>query len=236
MSTTAGQIVCLECGARNRPGEDFCGECGAYLAWEGDAATSGGTPSEATDAAPRADSAAEAGSPEARPSATEPVDPAAPAGAPAATPTESTPAVVPVKPLWTWDTADPPTAEPEGLAMRKPTAPAAPHRRPAPAPLPAEPPPGPGDVRCPACGAGNRPERRFCRRCAAPLAAPRAADTSAQPAAGSRPKGRSTRFPFTAVIVLAVLLGLIVVAWLNRDVVIGFVETIVGYVFSSQSG
>ncbi|KQO96754.1 zinc ribbon domain-containing protein [Leifsonia sp. Leaf264] len=32
MSDTA--LICPECGARNTPDDDFCGECGAYLAWD----------------------------------------------------------------------------------------------------------------------------------------------------------------------------------------------------------
>ena len=31
------QIVCRECGTANQAGEDFCGECGTYLEWDGEA-------------------------------------------------------------------------------------------------------------------------------------------------------------------------------------------------------
>ena len=119
--------------------------------------------------------------------------------------------------------------------MRKPTAPATPRPRPTAAPAPAEAAPAPDDIICPACGAGNRPERRFCRRCATQLKSSAPVGSSAQPTAGSRPKGWSTRFPFTAVFVLLVLLGIIVVAWLNRGVVVGFIESIIGFIFSPQS-
>ena len=35
-------LVCLECGGRNLPGEQFCGNCGAYLAWESSSSETAG--------------------------------------------------------------------------------------------------------------------------------------------------------------------------------------------------
>lgn len=249
MSDAGGSIVCIECGGRNRRGEDFCGDCGAYLAWE----SAGSVPADGTSAPETASAAAE---PEAQPR------PATPAPSPplAAAPDHPTvgasdavtaaPGVTPADAATDADTAArntddggrdqpsteaAPTRDPDAPALRKPSASSPPRRRTA-APQPtADPPSAPDDITCPACGAGNRPERRFCRRCAARLAQPAVVAASVQPVAGTRPKGRSTRFPFTAVVVLAVLLGLLLVAWLNRDAVIGFVATILGFVFSPQA-
>src|SRR5699024_1222381 len=79
-----------------------------------------------------------------------------------------------------------------------------------------EPPPAPGELICGACGAGNAPHRKFCRRCGATLEdAPvqgkagwwqrrrqRRAARRAGPAAGTRPKTRRRRFPVKTVVVL----------------------------------
>jgi ribosomal protein L40E len=220
MTEAIHYVVCLECGGRNRAGDDFCGDCGAYLAWE-----------EQEPHATASDASVESPKGAAHPSLADETRGVGPRGA-----------VDPPEP----DAAErstgatPPAASADDKpadtpALRKPSAATPPRRRPPLASAPAEPAPAPGDRICPSCGAGNRPDRHFCRRCAAQLTAPVAVTTSAQPTAGARPKGRNTRFPFTAVIVLAVVLGLIAAAWLNRDIVIGFVETIIGFVFSSQS-
>jgi len=226
MTETPDYVICLKCFTHNPPGEDFCKNCGAYLPYEG-------MPGE-----PAAEPAVEAPVP--HPAfGLEPVAPpiAGSDGADAATsaapgtPTRRADAGGPEKPP---AGAGEGTDE-TGTALRKPTAPAAPRSRAAAAPVPAEPAAAPDDVVCPVCLTRNRPERRFCRRCGTQLSSTAAVNGSAQPAAGSRPRGWSTRFPFTAVLVLLVLLGLLVVAWMNRDVVIGFVSAIVGFVFSSQS-
>ncbi|TDN93061.1 hypothetical protein [Microbacterium sp. BK668] len=229
MTDTTPYVVCLECGGRNLQGEQFCGNCGAYLAWE-PAAAEPPDDAAARPAQPGPDT--DAGEPTRDAAAPMPASPAASKAAPMPPGggADATARTAPPSP------GTPPAAPPADVpALRKPTAAAPPRPRAAVPAVPVEAPPAPGDVICPTCGAGNRPERRFCRRCAAQLTAPVAAPASAQPAAGSRPKGRSTRFPFTAVLVLAVLIGLLVVAWLNRDVVIGFITSIVGFVFSSQS-
>ena len=119
--------------------------------------------------------------------------------------------------------------------MRQPTAQPPPVRR-RPSPAAGEPAPSPDDVVCPNCGAGNRPQRRFCRRCSAQLTASAAQGASSQPAAGARPRARNTRVPFTAILVMVIILGALVVAWLNRDDVIAWVQSIVGVVFSTEGG
>ncbi|MFH8249714.1 hypothetical protein ACH3VR_05015 [Microbacterium sp. B2969] len=223
MTDVHKDVVCLECGGHNLPGEQFCGNCGAYLAWEPESAENTAV------AAPPA---------ETEPDASAPASSAVPAeGSATAAPTVAPPPadVAPDSPR---NSEDAPTAtrQPTSAApvLRKPTAAAPPRPRP-PVAVPDRPAPAPGDLVCPACGWGNRPDRHFCRHCAAPLTAPKAVVQSVQPVAGARPKGRSVRFPFTAVVVLAMMIVLIVVGWLNRDGVIGFVRSIIGFVFSTQS-
>ncbi|WP_211879948.1 NADase-type glycan-binding domain-containing protein [Pseudarthrobacter albicanus] len=95
-----------------------------------------------------------------------------------------------------------------------------------------EPRPLPGELICGRCGAGNKPDRNFCRRCAASLTEAavvpnppwwrRLLSRRQRPAlpAGTRPKRRNQRrFPTGAVSFLAVsgLFG--GVAYLGRDVI-----------------
>ncbi|HEX5859741.1 MAG TPA: hypothetical protein VFY91_16670 [Microbacterium sp.] len=224
MTETPEYVICLKCFTHNPPGEDFCKNCGAYLPYEGMPGEPA-TPPTADDApvphpAFGLEPEAEHDTGEGRADAASAADSRAAGDAKAPQKRSARPA---------GDIDD------TGTALRKPTAPAAPRPRPSAAPVPAEPAAAPDDVVCPVCHTRNRPERRFCRRCGNRLASTAPMDASAQPAAGSRPRGWSTRFPFAAVIVLLVLVGLLVAAWLNRDVVIGFVSTIVEFVFSSQS-
>jgi ribosomal protein L40E len=221
MTQTPAYVICLKCGTHNPPGEDFCKNCGAYLPFEG---IPGGDTAPTEEEEREALPIAAVEQPETPPAVG---DDASDAGGTAGVPPRPEPPA-----------GDRPAgaAPGAGPALRKPAAAAAPRPRPASPQLPAEPAAAPDDVICASCGTRNRPDRRFCRRCANPLwASSPLAGAPMQPAAGTRPKTWNTRFPFTAVVVLLVLLGLLVVAWLNRDVVIGFVETIVGFVFSSQS-
>lgn len=224
MTETPEYVICLKCFTHNPPGEDFCKNCGAYLPYEGMPGEPAAEPAAVEAPLPHPAFGLE---PEALPGAGGSSADAPSAAGGRAAGGAAAPEKPPARPAGDADDA--------GTALRKPTAPAAPRPRPSAAPVPAEPAPAPDDVVCPVCLTRNRPERRFCRRCGNRLAATAPVDGSAQPAAGSRPRGWSTRFPFTAVIVLLVLLGLLVAAWLNRDIVIGFVSTIVGFVFSSQS-
>ncbi|WP_031066608.1 zinc ribbon domain-containing protein [Streptomyces sp. NRRL WC-3742] len=167
--------VCPECGTINAQGDDFCGNCGAYLAW------SSGDSQAAAKATPKVTPKVTAPAEPVReePVRQEPVreEPAPPKPArPATRPEPATP-LEPATPVQ-------PPKGPEAKA-REPKAPEP--RVPAPAepdpvavqpakPLPPRPvvrATGPDDTQdgppCPRCGTPNLPERRFCRRCAAPL-------------------------------------------------------------------
>lgn len=127
------------------------------------------------------------------------------------------------------DSEPPPAPEP-------PAAPAAP-RQPAAAAPKAKPraatgPPerlNPGDLVCGQCGTGNKPTRKFCRRCGADLTdAPvarvpwwrrivgRSEPKPGRPA-GSRPKVRGPRRWPGRVVLLAILAALLGGGWLARD-------------------
>ena len=194
--------ACPSCGASNGPTDDFCGNCGAYLGWS-DTSPPPGTspeppaapdptppqPAEPAPAAPPRTASSRprptprnrgetgepsttttAGSPGAddegrgtasgrertgsAPPRPEPDEtrPERPTPSPAPEPSGSADAVLPVRP-----------ARP---MARRPVV------RPAAVAVPDE---GAG-VPCPACGALNSPDRRFCRRCATALnAAPKPA-------------------------------------------------------------
>ncbi|MEE6296167.1 NADase-type glycan-binding domain-containing protein [Georgenia wangjunii] len=135
-----------------------------------------------------------------------------------------------------------PAGTPAGVQPRKP----APVRPGAPAPrrrvVPAaedEAPPAPGDLICGSCGAGNTPQRRFCRRCGASLAdapvQPQRAwwrrvlrpDPKPGPVAGARPRARKNRrFP-TGLVVTLVILGLLGFAgWTYRDQIVGAYDSV----------
>ncbi|MFF3069829.1 zinc-ribbon domain-containing protein [Kitasatospora sp. NPDC057904] len=189
--------VCPECGTANGEGDDFCGNCGAYLGWSRSAAAKP-APSTARPAPGPGPAKAES-EPSPGPAPAEPETahtestwravsrrvtrarreqpPAPQAEAPLPVP-EPVPAPEPS-----------PTVEPKRASTSDP-APAVPAPAPAPAPAPQadpvavepakplparpvvrpsaadEPPDGPP---CPRCGTPNLPDRRFCRRCAAPL-------------------------------------------------------------------
>ena len=186
--------VCGECGAPTEVGEDFCGECGAYLEWEERRALPEEQPTEsapeeepeeartlvdrvkaavgvgpAETSAP-AESAARTEVPDAPPP-TEPTgdpDPsptereaASPATAGGAAPAGAEALVVRVPPPPN-DTGPrkPDAVKPGRPAPRAPRRPVARDREPL----------NPGDLVCGSCGAGNKPTRKFCRRCGNDLA------------------------------------------------------------------
>ncbi|MFF7633282.1 zinc-ribbon domain-containing protein [Kitasatospora sp. NPDC008050] len=171
--------TCPDCGTANGDGDDFCGNCGAYLGWsQAGAATAPGvpapdvpapaTPGPATPgpATPAPDGPAPAAQVPAPPAP----DPAPPA--PASTPTPTPPAA-PLRPGTvrppgratpapaTGETPRP-EADPVAVQPARPVAPRPVVRTSATEDVQDGPP-------CPRCGTPNRPDRRFCRRCASPL-------------------------------------------------------------------
>lgn len=98
-----------------------------------------------------------------------------------------------------------------------------------------EPAPGPGDLICGMCGAGNRPSRRFCRRCAASLedaeAVPppptwrRLFTGRTAPPAGYRRRRRRIRRP-RWLVPLTVVLALVCTAFLARGHIQAGVELV----------
>ncbi len=207
----ATQIVCGVCGTVNEAGEDFCGECGTYLEW--DAAAVEPEPETVVAAEPAEEAPKsvvkrvkaavglgtddEAPAPKAAPP--EP-DAAAPDAAAAAATTEAPVAAV-----------RPGAAAPK--ARRRQAA-------------PQEQPLQPGDLVCGNCGAGNKPTRKFCRRCGKDLAEAevarvpwwrrvfRGGGTKKTPEAGTRPKKQRSAKGFHVppiaryVAIIAVLAGL----------------------------
>ncbi|MDH6108471.1 hypothetical protein P3T36_003885 [Kitasatospora sp. MAP12-15] len=107
--------TCPDCGVANGDGDEFCGNCGAYLAWQGTSTT--------------------------------------------ATPTTG---VAQPQPEPAPETAPEPPADPLAVQPAKPV-------RPRPVVRPSVIDDAQDGPPCPRCGTPNRPDRRFCRRCAAPL-------------------------------------------------------------------
>ncbi|MER8015198.1 zinc ribbon domain-containing protein [Streptomyces griseoluteus] len=164
---------CPACGASNEPTDDFCGNCGSYLGWsEGSgrpsrraAAAAPTEPEAVPEAAPEPEPAPEpvaepapARTGEAEPPPPTPTRERAPAPAPAPAPE---PAAAPPRPV-TPEPAPPPAA-PQPVKPAKAVAP-----RPVVRPLPAD--EDTSGIPCPVCRTPNPPHRRFCRKCAAPLA------------------------------------------------------------------
>ena len=155
--------VCADCGAPTDVDEDFCGECGAYLEWD-ERATAAPEPVAEPVAAPTHEAAPPKLSLIRRVVAplTETVDrspapaPVPPAPGPAgAGPRHVTPAGPPPAP----EAGHPAPVQP-GVAAPRST------RRPERDAQPLQ----PGDVICGQCGAGNKPARKYCRRCGHDLA------------------------------------------------------------------
>lgn len=137
-------MTCAECGSPAQRGDLFCGNCGAYLAWEAEKpsppparpATATSIPTQgATATSATSTSAASPTVPAGNASDTEPLDADQPG------------AVQPAKPI----ARRPVVRDPSSLDAA-----------------------GPDDRPCRACGTPNPLERRFCRRCGVLLAAPAA--------------------------------------------------------------
>ncbi|MFD7425607.1 zinc ribbon domain-containing protein [Streptomyces sp. NPDC059818] len=160
--------ACPTCGASNGSADDFCGNCGAYLGWS-DTTPAPGTPSPAPappEPTPRDTTAAPASAPAANePASVDPPPGGTPVAAPPApspTPAETGPAARPPRPPAT------PAAEasvPDPVLPVLPAKPVA--RRPVVRSEAVR--EEAAGVPCPACDTPNLPDRRFCRRCAAPL-------------------------------------------------------------------
>ncbi|KGN41303.1 zinc ribbon domain-containing protein [Knoellia aerolata] len=244
-ATTRGStVICTECGSVNEDGATFCGGCGAYLEWEGERIGPAEPEPEAeaepvpevpepsrptlvdrvkaglgleADATPAADSG--------------PVDPARTEveAAPAAVPGDDPGAqrrTVPVQPAPVRPAPARPVAARQPAAV-KPGTEASLSGRKKPAPV-EEHRPRPGETICGHCGAGNTPERKFCRRCGKDLAG--AAVMPPPPwwrrlfqrrprsiSAGTRPvlkrRSRTPRRLLVLVVLAAVLYGLVRVGW-----------------------
>jgi hypothetical protein len=246
-------IICKKCGNHNQDQETICSSCGAFLEWSGERVTPPAPPPPV--AAPPTTTAPPATTAPAPPAAsTASPAPPRPAGGgwqpPASVTGRGTPPAPPAPPgppaPPTWTPQGPPEtatgqapvppAGPPGAAppvtpeAREPQAvpPAPPRPRPVVRPVPAPAQPyQPGDLICGQCGAGNRPERHFCRRCGASLAEAMVAQTHTPwyrrllparqapqaPQAGDRRQARSgvgtgaLVRSFLAAMVLVVLVG-----------------------------
>lgn len=163
---------CPACGAANEATDDFCGNCGSYLGWsEGSERSSRGRSGAA--AAEPVEPVAE---PEPEP-ASEPVAEPAPTRTAEAEPPMPTPAPVPTPAPAPAPAPEPTPAPPRPVTPEPPAPPAAPQAvkpakavapRPKVRPLPAD--EDTSGIPCPVCQTLNPPHRRFCRKCAAPLA------------------------------------------------------------------
>lgn len=244
-------VVCTSCSARNEDAERFCGQCGAYLEWEGERVDAAPLPAPAQVPASSLieASTASAGPGEAAPGTSTPATMSA-APAPAATSPSVPPAAAqPSGTAWspTWSTTASPEPEsstsgaaPTGFGISQPTGPLEPPAPPPPPPVDDEPPPAPGDLICGRCGTGNLPTRKFCRRCGndltdAPVAVRppswrrllRRRPKSAM-VAGTRParRRRRLRLPRRALVLLVVLAVVGAGAWFGRDTARGVYETV----------
>lgn len=184
---------CPACGAANEEDEDFCGSCGTYLG--GSSSRRARTPAAEpvpepapepeADVTPPPPAPRPAPTPVVAPSPPAPVAPVAPVepvaedpprpSAPEATP-EAAPVPVPVRPA---PPVPAPVSDPAPVRQGRPVEPVVDEpvvavqpgvpiaQRPVVRPVVAN--EEPDGTPCPSCGASNRPGRKFCRRCAAPL-------------------------------------------------------------------
>ncbi|MCM2415347.1 hypothetical protein [Streptomyces sp. RKAG290] len=176
---------CPDCGASNGATDDFCGNCGGYLGWS-DAATAAQTepapggpehpaPPAASTEAPARGAARSAPQPRQHTSAPAPGG-TGPVPAPAEGDASTTaagpgaPATHPLPPADA-DSPAPPASSPAPPRAAAPL-PVKPARATAPRPVvrPTTADDTATGVPCPQCRTPNPPDRRFCRRCAAPLA------------------------------------------------------------------
>jgi hypothetical protein len=204
----AAETVCGACGTINQAGEDFCGSCGSYLDWE----------SEPT--APEPETVVER----------------APVEKPPTTVVGRVKSAVGLAPAQTSENAaagqersvteegqltqkpDPEAMPAQPVAAVQPgSATPKPRRRPTTA---GDQPVQHGDLICGRCGAGNKPDRRFCRRCGQDLVEAEVAQlpwwrralAKAQPRrpnAGARPKQRRSRRRIRSLALIVALLAVV---------------------------
>jgi hypothetical protein len=226
-------LICGDCSTPNNDGESFCSNCGAYLVWQRER-DDAGNKGPANVAKPRTDPG------QVKETVLMPKLPPPPDRAPRhphdvgdnfrpvlRTPRGTRTTTGTQEPFPTTITAQKRTdsvsaggnhpEEADGtLGEVKPGRPAspvpdgAPPRRDVIAPAP-------GELVCGRCGAGNKPERSFCRRCAASLKEAAVVPTPPwwrrllsrparkPPPAGTRPKRKRRRFPLRLMAFLAVV-------------------------------
>jgi hypothetical protein len=231
--------TCPDCGGALEPGELFCGECGAYVAWTEDAPQGAAEGAAAPQPVP---AAAPADPP---PSSAPPLGPphGPPPGPPPAPPPPSAPPP-PGPPGADWQPpaqalvvpVDRPAVQPTAQqpAARQPGAAAPRAKRP---PAPDDVPIRHGDLVCGDCGAGNQPARKFCRRCGRTLAEAEVARVAwwrrllqrrrRSHDAGSRPRAqRRVGFPGRGLVLVAVLAALVASVLLLRGPIGGAYEAV----------
>lgn len=191
---------CPACGTANGETDDFCGNCGSYLGWSDQTPATPPAPRPAPEpGAPPAPAPAPEPAPEPAPAPAPPPAAEPPPSqrtapsrrtafsrrtSPSRRPAPEEPAAQPPTPEATAPPTPPPAATPAPATSAPPPdavpdpdatpiAPVRPARavtqRPVVRPVSQE--PAPEGPPCPVCGTPNKPDRRFCRRCAAPLTA-----------------------------------------------------------------
>jgi len=262
-------IVCKKCGNQNPDNEVFCTSCRAFLEWSGEKVVE--PPPPAPPPPPPAPEQ-QPGFVEKVKHAVglEPVKADAPAPAPAPVfqgpPPTAPPPSAPASIAYVPPAPAPPSAGPSAsAAVETPVVTQAPRPQPAAAVLPqagvlpteTKAPPAPktytpqperlrpGDVICGQCGAGNSPERHFCQRCGANLAAAvvvkqpwwrRFFPARAATAAGTRPAHAPTERAWGSALFRIIALGviaLLVLAYLVVSPIHNKVNSTIGNTYAA---
>lgn len=235
--------VCPDCGDALDADERFCGNCGCYLDWTDQPEAEPGPPAPETESettstrglAERVKSALGVGDGAAPPPP--PVD--VPAGGATRPPP---PPPLPPPPTPTGPPPAPPAqalvvpvGQPQQPRAQQPGAPAPKARR---RPVAPPEPFNPGDLICGACGSGNKPTRKFCRRCGTDLAEAEVArvpwwrrlfrrGAKRVDEAGSRPTvAAARRFPTKLIALVGVLAVLGVGTYALRGYVVAGIDLV----------